>query len=76
MKAIESGALTTVAKGVEDTEGELMTLFKQGDKANLNELELAKMKYQAAQRTMTLFSELSKNMHEMLMALIRNLKLN
>jgi len=76
MNAITSGALSTVTKGVEDTEKTLMEEFGKGDKANLNELELAKMKYQAAQRTMTLFSELSKNMHEMLMALIRNLKLN
>lgn len=70
-------AIHAVTKGLEDAETELTNLFKSGQSdKNLDALELAKMKYQSAQRSMTLFSEMSRNMHEMLMTLIRNLKLN
>ena len=75
----EGGAEKTGAKvagSLQSIENELLELYSQPESAS-NEKEIAalQIRYQRAQRVYELFTTLMKNAHDMMMSVIRNLRL-
>lgn len=70
---MEASLLETITRAESD---EKTAFSKLGPNPNASQLQEYAMASQEAQRKMTLASTILKNMHENLMALIRNLKLN
>ncbi len=66
-------AVGQVGDRLESAEAKLLGAFKTGDEAAIQK---ATITYQKWQRVMATLSELSRNMHDMIMRLVSNLRLN
>ena len=66
---------SNLAGNVSKYEDQLVQLMS-ANKPDEGQIEKTKILYQRAMRVLTLFSEMMKNGHEMMMSLIRNLRLS